>query len=155
MVDESMRLYVSTLNPCDSLRRCLNYNRRKDFFTTALKRILLIRKQTKNNQTLVRKFVRPESSNFNALGYFHLFDLQATSISEPPLTMVFTNREIKNAIKTGTILDSGHFPNGTQAVKRTAKLLTEASSKVVGREKRNYYTLNVLKARSEANIAKV
>ena len=62
----------------------------------------------------------------------------------------FDNRNFK-CNKTGNILDFGEFPN-TWAVERTVKLVTEASSKIIGQERRNYYILNVFKSRAVANI---
>jgi hypothetical protein len=127
---------------CDSNRSIRN---------SALKRILAIRKQSKNSSSRLRKFVRPTSINFNASEYFQMVDLKSMDVSEPPLTFAFTNNQIRSAIKTGEILSLGDFPNNTQAVERTVKLVTEASSKVIGYERRHYYILNALKSRAEAN----
>jgi hypothetical protein len=80
-----------------------------------------------------------------------MVDLKSMDVSEPPLTFAFTNNQIRSAIKTGEILSLGDFPNNTQAVERTVKLVTEASSKVIGYERRHYYILNALKSRAEAN----
>lgn len=71
-------------------------------------------------------------------------------VSEPPLIFASTNNQIRSAIKTGEILSLGDFPNNTQAVERTVKLVTEASSNVIGYERRHYYILNALKSRAKA-----
>ena len=75
---------------------------------------------------------------------------QKDAISEPPLTMQFTNKQLLKAIATGKCLNFGvcsKIPNNTQSVKRMVKLVTTASSKYVGYENRHHFILNSLKAR--------
>jgi hypothetical protein len=75
---------------------------------------------------------------------------QKHAITEPPLTMQFTNKQLLNAITTGKCLDFGvssKIPNNTQSVERMVKLVTNASSKYVGYQNRHHFILNSLKAR--------
>ena len=76
---------------------------------SALKRILSIRKHSKNNKTPVRKFLCPISINFNAAEYFQMVDLKEMNVTEPPLIFEFTNNQIRDAIKTGKMLNFGNF----------------------------------------------
>jgi hypothetical protein len=117
----------------------------------ALRRIIMIRKICKGKNA-VRKFRRPTNLNFKCNNYYEMIDWtnQKDAITEPLLTMQFTNKQILNAINTGKCLDFGvssKIPNNTQSVERMVKLVTNASSKYVGYQNRHHFILNSLKAR--------
>ena len=68
--------------------------------------------------------------------------------TEPPITMPFTSMQLTTSVRKKIKLPIAHFPNNTQAVERTVKLVTEPPCKVIGHEKRHEYMLNVLKSRA-------
>jgi len=53
---------------------------------------------------------------------FNTSNLQAMNISEPPLTMIFTNHEMNKAIKSANVLGFREFPINTRAVNLQLKL---------------------------------
>ena len=117
-----------------------------------LGRIIMIRKICKGKNA-VRKFRRPTNLNFKCNSYYEMivgWTNQKDAITEPPLTMQFTNKQLLNAMATGKCLDFGvspKIPNNTQSVERMVKLVTNASSKYLDYQNRHHFILNSLKAR--------
>lgn len=71
-----------------------------------------------------------------------------TTLTEPPLTKRLSDSQLKELVKEGvksSLWNSAIFnlPNHTQAVERTVKLVTEASVKVAGNDRRDGYIRNV------------
>ncbi|KAK4021337.1 hypothetical protein OUZ56_003254 [Daphnia magna] len=115
-----MRLYVSTLKPTDSLRRLafiVMYVYAPSWFHIKCHPKLQDAARNFHNLIKLSSILRLNEKCISM------------DVSEPPLTFAFTNNQIRSAIKTGEILSLGDFPNNTQAVERTVKLVTEASSK--------------------------
>jgi hypothetical protein len=69
-------------------------------------------------------------------------------LTEPPLIFQFSTKTLQHLLKTKEIIKFENIPYNTQAVERMVKLVTEASSKVFGHDRRNYFILNALKSRS-------
>lgn len=89
--------------------------------------------------------------NFQAEYYYEMINWQTAKTTEPPCTTKFSNDELKNLIQTGDAFESqfNSIPCHTQAVERTIKLVTEASSKVCGQSNRNAYIQCTLQSRKE------
>ena len=77
----------------------------------------------------VRKFNRP-TVNFNATSYVDMIDWKKEIITEPPLTMCYSRKQLLNSVKLRQILPFPDIPNHTQGVERMIKLVTEASKTV-------------------------
>ena len=91
----------------------------------------------------VRTFRVPKL-NIQASTYVDMVDLEG-QLYEPPLTMRFSDDEIKRCIDTPLIVPN--YPNHTQAVERAVKLTTEAASRVTGFEQRHGMICQRIKAR--------
>ena len=93
-----------------------------------LRRILKVRSSSEE----LRLFSFP-SPNLNASRYYEMIDWHNNLVSEPPATKMIPDEELKRLIinkEKPSCIPS--FPCHTQAVERTIKLVTEASSSVVG-----------------------
>lgn len=114
----------------------------------AYKRIMTARKSNKSSR--IREFKIPELRFENVGHYYDIIDWSSSNnkISEPPLTMELTSEElleiVKNPEKYGS---SVNFPCHTQAVERTVKLVTEASSAVCGFQKRDAWIKTTINSR--------
>lgn len=103
----------------------------------ALRRILNARSKEKGKT--IRNFQIP-ALNLEAQDYIALINWQDYKITEPPLTMRYSEHELKEIIALGCVTEDGtimqfpNFPCHTQAVERCVKLVTEASSAVCGPE---------------------
>lgn len=105
----------------------------------AIRRILKVRQTSpKSERVNIRAFKIPEL-NFNALGYIEIIHWQDTAITEPPILSKISNVTFEEAIKTGDIIDIVRFPCHSQAVERSIKLVTEASTSVCGQNQRDGY----------------
>ena len=94
-----------------------------------------------NNNTSVRTFSVPKL-NFEATDYINMVNLEAaniTNVSSCDLALSIDNEK----------WEFFDYPNHTQAVERTVKLVTEASSKVYGYENRNAYIKTTLESRKQ------
>ena len=94
----------------------------------------------------VRKYVVPKI-NFKATSYTQLIDLQKPGITEPPLTLSMSDAQISSFKETPFEVPS--YPCHTQAVERAVRLVSEASSKVVGQKARDGYIRQRIRARKE------
>ena len=99
------------------------------------RRILKARSST---QDTVRAF-KPPTLNFNAETYYEMIDWNSLELTEPPLTKSVKTKDIIELIETGDmpIFKSQDIPCHTQSVERHIKLVTEASEKVCGGQKRD------------------
>ena len=116
------------------------------------RRILKARREseeTPKNSSTILQFEVPES-NINAEHYSELLhwerDHQRT---EPPITMAISKEQLYACIRDEKKLDEKlfHFPCHTQAVERCIKLVTEAFSKVNGRDSRDGFVLATIESR--------
>ena len=64
-----------------------------------------------------------------------MINWQENEITEPLLCKKLTNTEIENNIRNKTLICFATLPSHTQAVERTVKLVTDASQKVIGKQK--------------------
>ena len=93
----------------------------------------------------VRVFKLPKV-NFECKDYIDLIDLK-TDVTEPPLTMNFTDEEIENHIANKELYQTPKYPLHTQAVERTIKLVSEVSLQVCSQESRDGLVRNKLASR--------
>ena len=94
----------------------------------------------------VRKYVVPKI-NFKATSYTQLIDLQKPGITEPPLMLSISDAQISSFKETPFEVPS--YPCHTQANERAVRLVSEASSKVVGQKSRDGYIRQRIRARKE------
>ena len=94
--------------------------------------------KARNEETLaIRKFTLPKL-NFEAPNYVAMIDWQKCQLEEPPSTRKLSSELIKDIIiSKKELLSLTHFVNHTQAVERVIKIVTDASSAVVGEDKRD------------------
>lgn len=116
----------------------------------ALRRVLEARKENvcvKSKK--VREFRLPQLQ-VNAANYYELINWSNVRITEPPMTMKYSNTEISNLIRSGNNFSQfGMFPCHTQAVERCVNLVTEASISVCGSEARDGFIRSRIKARQD------
>ena len=94
----------------------------------------------------VRKYRVPKV-NFQAETYVNLIDWEAVILSEPPLTRYKTEAEILSFKETPFAVPK--YPCHTQAVERAVRLVSEASSAVIGKDARNGFIRQRIEARKE------
>lgn len=110
------------------------------------RRILKARKS--KNQGEVRRFKVPPIK-FNAQNYFDMIEWQ-DDITEPPLTKDISETQLEELIKSQEAYQGlTDLPCHTQAVERLIKLVTEASEKVCGEERRDGYIRTTLASRKK------
>lgn len=73
---------------------------------------------------------------------------QNITITEPPAFRNITDATLEDAIRTKSLFEIPKFPCHTQAVERSIKLVTEASSSVSGSGRRDGF----IKAKLESQI---
>lgn len=113
------------------------------------RRILKARKS--KNLGEVRRFKVPPIK-FDAENYFEMIEWQ-DDITEPPLTKDLSEREIEELIKLQKAYQGlSDIPCHTQAVERLIKLVTEASEKVCGEERRDGYIRTTLASRKKMPV---
>ena len=90
--------------------------------------------------TNVRSFQIPCLS-FQATNYYDIINWQRTNLTEPPCTAHIPEEEIQSLIEIGDPIESEllNIPCHTQAVERSIKVVTEASSKVCGQMNRDAF----------------
>ena len=71
-----------------------------------------------------------------------LIDWETEQTTEPPLTMSLSDEVILSALEKPLILD--FYPNHTQTVERTVKVVTESCLQKVGYVARHRYPDNIL-----------
>lgn len=112
---------------------------RKNIRELAVRRIQNARKRVTKE---VRAF-RVPSINFNAEDYLELIHWQSCDVTEPPMTMKYSDSDLKDIIDGRIIPEFDEFPCHTQAVERSVKLVTE----VCGEISRDGYIRAKLQAR--------
>ena len=106
--------------------------------------------EANTNTAKIRNFKIP-TLNFSASKYYDIIYWQSNTISEPPCTRNITKDELNIFIQTGEPFTSifTQTPCHTQAVERSVKLITEASTKVSGQTNREAYIQCTLQSRKE------
>ena len=74
----------------------------------------------------VRKFIRP-TVNCTPAFYVQMIDWKKEMLTEPPLTMSFSKKELLQSVKLNKILFFPDIPNHTQGVEYMIKMVTLAS----------------------------
>lgn len=111
-----------------------------------LRRILKARKMaSQESQLSVRTFKIP-TINFDANEYTEIIYWQSGTITEPPAFRNITDADIEEAIRVKRMFEIPKFPCHTQAVERTIKLVTEASSSISGPCRRDGFIKAKLKS---------
>ena len=94
----------------------------------------------------IRKFIIPKI-NFDAQTYAELIDWESAKLTEPPLTSSLTEAEVMSFKESPYNVPK--YPCHTQAVERGIRLVSEASSAVIGPEARNGFIRQRIQARKE------
>lgn len=106
-----------------------------------------IQKARLQNSDRNRVFKVP-SINVLAEDYIDLIDWQNYIVTEPPVTVKLSNKDLENIVKeTFFVKNLGKFPCHTQAVERCVKIITEAALKVCGETSRDGYIRSKLEGR--------
>lgn len=121
---------------------------REHIWELGYRRILKARKVVSKKKT-VRSF-QPPKLIFKASDYTEIIDWHKCALLPPPILRNLSEDEIKEIINSATkpVREMQKFQCHTQAVERTVKLVTEASSKVCGFVNRDGYIRSTLKSRS-------
>ncbi|CAH0547182.1 unnamed protein product [Brassicogethes aeneus] len=88
-----------------------------------------------NTSETIPEFTVPKL-NFNAYEYTDLINWMDIEVTPPPVLAKNTDEDLKLFIENKT-LEFSRFPSHTQAVERSVKLVTEASSCVIGEKSRD------------------
>ena len=134
-------------HPENILLSMLSYSRR-DVRELAVDKIVQARETSDNSS--IRKFSVPKL-NFQANDYTKIVDLSTVTITSPPILSNISSIELQSSIDKEK-WEFFNYPNHTQAVERTVKLVTEASSKVYGYENRHTYLKVTLDSRKNLPI---
>ena len=92
----------------------------------------------------VRKFSVP-SLNWNPSSQWDIIDLENVKIYEPSILEKLNADDLKTTESAPHLFPN--FPLHSQSVERSVKLVTEASSKVVGEQRRHEHVLSIIEAR--------
>lgn len=111
----------------------------------AIRKIL---KSRPNSQKKNIRIFRVPKLNFAAQDYIDLIDWFG-DVTEPPLTMHIPDEDLLCMIQDQETINFKRFPCHTQAVERTVKIVTDASSTVCGPKARDGYIRAKLKARAK------
>ena len=114
-----------------------------------LRRIIKAR-AVSSKKNLIRTF-KPPKLNFQAKEYYEIIDWTTTAIYPPPLLQRVSDEEMWAKISTANTATEWNFhkfPCHTQAVERCVKLVTEASSKLVGEKNRDGFIRTTLLSRA-------
>lgn len=101
----------------------------------AIRRILNAR--TRTPTATVRTFEIPSTLNLDASDILDLVCWQNETIFEPPLTRNMSDENLQEFLKNPTSITFKKFPCHTQAVERSVKTVTEASSSVCSAARRD------------------
>ena len=100
-------------------------------------------------ETIPRTFKLPKLI-FSATSYYSMINWQTIQVTEPPATKKISAEDITTLINTKELPKIiPNFPCHTQAVERLIKLVTEASTSVVGNEARDGYIRNRIEGRKK------
>ena len=112
-----------------------------------LRRILKARECAE--ETIPRTFKLPKLI-FSATSYYSMINWQTIQVTEPPATKKLSTEDIITLVNTKELPKLiPDFPCHTQAVERLIKLVTEASTSVVGNEARDGYIRNKIEGRKK------
>lgn len=103
-----------------------------------------------SNTVDIRKFTIP-TFNFDATAYYDLIDWQNVSYSEPPITKRLSEEQLWQIVEepqSSAILHIKDYPCHTQAVERAIKLVTQASSTVCDKNRRDGVIRSTLESRN-------
>lgn len=101
----------------------------------AIRRILAARNKKKSG--IVRKFIVPSSFNLEAKDIIDLINWQEELVYEPPLTQTMSDDSLKDLLINPMEFEIPKFPCHTQAVERSVKMVTEASTEVFTAKRRD------------------
>lgn len=121
-----------------------------DIRQLALKKIHEAKIKSLSSENEIRQFEVP-TLNFEAVTYTEIIDWSGCEVFVPPALKNLKIDEIEKFLEDNEVpstWDFVEYPCHTQAVERTVKLVTEASSKVYGQENRDNHIKTILKSRS-------
>lgn len=147
-VDTTIQKNAFSLHP-ENLLVAMLFDERQDIRQLAVTRILHAR--ANKDASNVRQFHIPEL-NTTATDYVDVIDWNTVKVTPPPLLKNLSNDELQMALNDPAAFQSlelWQFPCHTQAVERTVKLVTAASSSVCGFTSRDGMIKNTLQSRNE------
>ena len=89
--------------------------------------------------------------NFKANNYYDMINWKTITLTVPPVLCSVSNEELIKglSVDTAEVWKFSEFPSHTVAVERIVKLVTEASSKVIGPQSRDLFIRSTLKSRQQ------
>lgn len=115
-----------------------------------LKKILVAREKAYNDDYILKSDSELPQINFEAENYYEMIDWSITSYISPPVLKNVSNEELITRLsnsQASTDWEFCKYPCHTVAVERLVKLVTEASKKVCGKDRRNGYIRATLLSR--------
>ncbi|KAF2892906.1 hypothetical protein ILUMI_13268 [Ignelater luminosus] len=96
--------------------------------------LLYIRQQRKEDHI---RYYKVLNINFNATDFVEIIAWQFYKLIESPLLATLSDEDLPNMVQNPTIKEIAKYHCHTQAVKRSIKLVTEASMAVCGETNRD------------------
>lgn len=117
----------------------------------ALDRLLAAREAETDSVNGWVRFNKVPKLNFKANNYYDMINWKSITLTVPPVLRSVSNEELIQGLSgdTAEIWKFSEFPSHTVAVERTVKLVTEASSKVIGPQSRDRFIRSTLKSRQQ------
>ena len=133
----------------ENLLLCIINDKSSDIRKLGWMRIKKAREQSKGKTI---KTIQIPDLNFEAELYFDMINWQKVSLTELPLTCHIFDDEINHLITSKKKKNFPHLPCHTQAVERSVKLITEASSLVCGQNSRDGFIRSRIDSRQQMPI---
>ena len=107
-------------------------NMKQQFFKSCNERLGLADRLIDEDERLRRKEVYQSEETLSlsnsSNSYVEMIDWKRERITEPPMTMMFSTKQLVNSLKTKKILPFVDIPNNTQGVERMVKMVTEVKN---------------------------
>ncbi|KAK3925274.1 MAU2 chromatid cohesion factor-like protein [Frankliniella fusca] len=124
---------------------------REEVRKVALDRLLAAREEQTDTVNGWVRYNKVPKLNFKAKNYYDMIDWNTITLTVPPVLRSASNSELITWLSrdTAEVWQFCEFPSHTVAVERTVKLVTEASSKIIGPQSRDRFIRSTLKSRQE------
>lgn len=109
----------------------------------------IMESRLKNDSTEKLRSFNVPTLNMSAKDYIDMIDWKKINITEPPLTRDLEEHNLRLVVENGLGDNITGHPCHNQAVERSVKLVTEASSKVCTSTSRDGFIRTTLESRSE------
>lgn len=151
IVQDSIKLNCYAAH-CENLLYAMFFDDRPEIRELAVRRIQRARE---TRSASVRKFIKPAKLlNFEATDYNFLIQWQKIEkYTPPPLLEMFATETLFGMIKTKPKPES-IFPPHSQSVERMIRVVSDVSTLVIGKDKRDSYIRSIIDAREKRPVFK-